>query len=592
MLRSVDLKSLLYACGIVAYFAGAASAATYDPLPGNGVVVRTANALGYAVLMGSDASLTNYSAYAVPVTAGNPGQTFQGTLTLNGLSTSGKLVEAGTHARSFYADPGHLPPFSFQFIQDGTHIFPLVRGLIVTSHPDWHYILEPGRVWSETGDKGYARAAIPFALQERGANCTHNGVMSFIFKSDGAISKVAFQIAAETCPYFKFDMWGLAAATYTPQAIADAASAIAAYEAEVAARMPTRPISALGVDFPAAKIIPANIGSEQTAGAMTVFGVATDGVNYVGGCESRHGTYPYCSVMDLPSYSLAKSLVGAIGLMRLEKKYAGTQNALTIQSRVAPCAGAQWNDVTLLNALDMTTGNYASSGYEVDEGSPGTLANFFSVATYRGKVAHACSYKRMSAPGTRWVYHSSDTFLLGAAIAAVYERREGSGKDYYRDMLVAEIWKPLGMSPTSWTSARTIDGAAYPLAGYGLTLLRDDLVKIGEFLNKDNASIGGTQMLDSTLYSQAMQRTAVQGRRAGGENSRYLHGFWAWNAASMESGAAVCPRAKWIPYMSGFGGIGVVLVPNNMVYYFVSDNHEYAFRKALIELKKIRNFCT
>ncbi len=542
--------------------------------------------------MGSNASLTNYSAYAVPVTAGNPGQTFQGTLTLNGLSTSGKLVEAGTNARSSYADPGHLPPFSFQFIQDGTHIFPLIRGLIVTSHPDWHYILEPGRVWSETGDKGYARAAIPFALQERGANCTHNGVMSFLFKSDGAISKVAFQIAAETCPYFKFDMWGLAAATYTPQAIADAASAITAYEAEVAARMPTRPISALGVDFPAAKIIPANIGSEQTAGAMTVFGVATDGVNYVGGCESRHGTYPYCSVMDLPSYSVAKSLVGAIGLMRLEKKYAGTQNALTIQSRVAPCSGAQWNDVTLLNALDMTTGNYASSGYEVDEGSPGTLANFFSVATYRGKVAHACSYKRMSAPGTRWVYHSSDTFLLGAAIAAVYERREGSGKDYYRDMLVAEIWKPLGMSPTSWTSARTIDGAAYPLAGYGLTLLRDDLVKIGEFLNKDNASIGGTQMLDITLYSQAMQRTAVQGRRAGGENSRYLHGFWAWNAASKESGAAVCPRAKWIPYMSGFGGIGVVLVPNNMVYYFVSDNHEYAFRKALIELKKIRNFCT
>ncbi|MFA9273767.1 MAG: hypothetical protein ACEQSE_02740 [Candidatus Aquirickettsiella gammari] len=54
-----------------------------------------------------------------------------------------------------YVDPGHLPAFSYQFVQHGTHIFPIQRGLISTSHPDWYYILEPGRVWKETGDNGY-----------------------------------------------------------------------------------------------------------------------------------------------------------------------------------------------------------------------------------------------------------------------------------------------------------------------------------------------------------------------------------------------------------------------------------------------------
>ena len=34
-----------------------------------------------------------------------------------------------------------------------------------------------------------------------------------------------------------------------------------------------------------------------------------------------------------------------------------------------------------------------------------------------------------------------------------------------------------------------------------------------------------------------------------------------------------------------------MLLPNGMVYYFVSDNQEYGFKNALIELNKIRSIC-
>jgi CubicO group peptidase (beta-lactamase class C family) len=239
----------------------------------------------------------------------------------------------------------------------------------------------------------------------------------------------------------------------------------------------------------------------------------------------------------------------------------------------------------------MATGNYASAGYEVDEGSASVESDFFSVNTYSQKATHACNYPRKAPPGTTWAYHTSDTFLLGSALNTIYKQKEGDTKDYYRDMLVPELWKPLKMSPTTWTSTRTIDDVAYPVTGYGLTFHHDDMVKIGEFLNKNNASISGVEMLDSTLYNEAMQRTSKHGLSAGAAKSKYLHGFWAWDAGSTDSGEAICPNAKWIPYMSGFGGIGLVLLPNNMVYYFVSDNHEYAFKKAMIELNKIRNIC-
>src|SRR3546814_9234164 len=78
----------------------------------------------------------------------------------------------------------------------------------------------------------------------------HNGVLTFLFKDDGSVSKVAYQIASETCMYFKADLWGMLAAGYTPSPVADAAALAADHQAEVGNRMPTRPMSALAQDYP------------------------------------------------------------------------------------------------------------------------------------------------------------------------------------------------------------------------------------------------------------------------------------------------------------------------------------------------------
>lgn len=580
----------LYLCLVSA---SVANAVEYDSLSGTGTVNRTDltyDLLTSSTLIGSTANLVDYGAFAVPSGAANPDHVFQGTLTLNPQSAEGGFTEVGTNLISSYRNPGHLPAFSYQFIQHGTHIIPVQRGLLATTHPDWDYILEPGRVWKESTDNGYSRVAIPFALQEKGANCTHNGVLSFLFKSDGNVSHVVYQIASETCAYFQFNMWGILAATYMPHAIPGSVAAISSYESEVTARMPTKPIAQLASDYPSAGIVTANFGSEQTATYMTAFGVAVDGIHYVGGCGTRYGTYPYCDVMDLPSYSIAKSVAGAIGLMRLTQKYAGTQHSI-IQAEVENCSGSQWLDVSLLNALDMATGNFTSSGYEADEGSTDAKIGFFLERTHSAKANFACSYQRKATPGAQWVYRTSDSFLLGTAMNSIYKRRDGGSKDFYSDMLVAELWKPLKMSPTTYTTSRTTDPSGQPLTGYGLTFHRDDLVKIGEFINKDDGRIGGVPMLDGTLLKEAMQRTANHGLEAGSIASKYQHGFWAWNAASAATGAAICSDAKWIPYMSGYGGIGLVMLPNNMVFYFVSDHFEYGFKKALVELNKIRSLC-
>ena len=106
-----------------------------------------------------------------------PSNHFQGTLELQLAPGQGRLLRL-VDRFDLLANDGlqiaELPPFHFDFIQDGSDLIPLQRGTQVSTHPYWEFILEPGKAWDEAGDRGYSRASIPFSLQQRNANCTHN----------------------------------------------------------------------------------------------------------------------------------------------------------------------------------------------------------------------------------------------------------------------------------------------------------------------------------------------------------------------------------------------------------------------------------
>ena len=67
----------------------------------------------------------------------------------------------------------------------------------------------------------------------------------------------------------------------------------------------------------------------------------------------------------------------------------------------------------------------------------------------------------------------------------------------------------------------------------------------------------------------------------------YRHGFWQYEA----SGLLGCPYPLWIPFLSGYGGITLLLMPNDTVYYLVSDNGEFGFADALAESHRLKSMC-
>lgn len=480
------------------------------------------------------------------------------------------------------------PPFDFQFVQVGSRLVPVERGARRSDHAWWEWIVGPGRTWHDPADGEWNRASLPFAWQERNANCTHNGVLTFLYRGDGQVSRVAYQVSQETCLYFKFDAWGTAAAEWTRGEPADAAAVKAAYRQEVASRMETRPISALASDFPG--IDPASFGSPQdvTPAHMTAFGVVAGGRHYVGGCDTRAGPYPYCDEMLLPSYSLAKTVVAGFALMRLELLYPGARNARVVDYVPQCRAAGGWEDVTFDHLLDMATGRFDSTRREEDENVSVTRP-FFLVEDHATKIQIACTrYPRREPPGRTWVYHTSDTYILGTALQAYWRERRGAGADFFQDLLVEPVFRKLGLGPETAVTRRTRDEAAQPFSGWGLTLRRDDVAKLSHFLSVARGRIAGEPLLDPAQVEAALHRSGTDpGLPAGSDDFSYNNGVWAWDAGPYLG----CKGRAWIPFMSGFGGISVAMAPNGVVYYYVSDNNEYRWARAIAESQKFGAVC-
>jgi len=561
-------------------------------LASGGVAARSN--LDFATLTGgSYPELVDFSAYAPEEGAGAPTNHFEGVLSLRFAGTLAHHTVHVEPAEASAQDVAHAltwpEDFNYEFVQQGDELVPVRRGVIPSTHGWWELILEPGRVWNEPGDRGYTRASIPFALQEKNANCTHNGVLMFLFRADGKVSKAAMQVASETCQYLQLDMWGLLEARYRPGKVTGGDAALAAHASEVRARMPVRTLAQLHTDHPEIGIGSLAIGA---AAGRTVYGLVVGGVNYLSACATRSGEYPYCDEIDLPSYSLAKSAFAAAALMRLEKMRPGAASE-RISAQVPECDTPAWKDVTFAHALDMATGNFDSTGFEADENAAKTSGLFLPL-DHASKIRFACgAYPHKAAPGTQWAYRTSDTYVLGTAMAGFLRSLPGRrGDDLYSDLVVAQLYAPLGLSATTRVTRRTYDKVAQPFTGWGLTFQPGDLARLGQFFGSGHGAIDGQQVLDPRMLDQALQRDPDSPGLAvtGFPNLRYHYGFWARNLR-VELG---CAHDTWVPFMSGFGGISVVLFPNGVVYYNVADDGQLAsfdWAPVTPAVRKLKDFC-
>lgn len=463
-----------------------------------------------------------------------------------------------------------LPEFSADIVISSKGIvIPAKRGLRDTDNRYWSLILEVGR-WYKTDDK--FSLALPFALVEKDGNCTHQGMLAI------ENNTLAYQISTETCQYFKFNAQGYATTALMNPRSEGADSLVDNLSLELSNHLPEKPLSALPADNP-------GLTAEAFAQAdfieptnMSLYGLVKDGVHYVSDCETRAVAYSDCGKMPLPSYSLAKSMIGALGLMRLEKLYPGTQHR-RVKDLIPDCN--DWGEVTLSHLLNTSTGRYGSALNHRDEEQH--IGKLLAKPSAASKTKFACNlYKAKSEPGEKWVYHTSDTWLLGVAMQSLWQQKKGPTADFYTD-LINPIWHDLGLSPVIQSPHRQ-DGQ--PLTGLGLSFLRSDIALFAQAMASGHSALYET--LDKDMLDAAMQRNpSDRGSVAGSPELRYKNGFWGWDAG----GYLNCEQPKWIPSMSGYGGIAVVFLEDGDSYYYFSDGGVHRFADVIKHLHNYKKLC-
>ena len=477
-------------------------------------------------------------------------------------------------SRKIYQDNHkNIPKFEIEISSLDGKVYPKNTKIIETNHLFWNIQFGVGSSKLEISSSN-TLITLPFSLIHKSANCIHNGIGVFSISNDNQISNIIFEIASETCAYYKFDYVGLYSANFQftnalPNLSNNSDKNIISIE-NLYKRYNLTNKSFLNSDY----IDPSNV---------TMFGLIDSNNHYVSSCMTRLGNYPFCDQILLPSYSLAKSIAGTFSLSLLESQYGSISN-LYVSDLVPECYGRKWKNVTLNNLSDMSTGQYFNSIHDFDESSVASSEVIFMFEEHKDKIKKACSaFPKKTKPGTSFVYHTSDTYILGLALNN-YLQSNSNRKDYFNDVLIPFL-ESNNLSQTSQSVLATNDNIKQSYTGWGMFFLRSDLDRLSTIIHdiKNNSSTQLTYLYDALNPNDNNSLLAIPS-----VNIYYNNGFWS---RKFDKNIFNCSEDVWIPFMSGFGGITFAFFPNGMSYYYFSDGYEFAWESAIFSSHSIKPFC-
>jgi len=326
-----------------------------------------------------------------------------------------------------------------------------------------------------------------------------------------------------------------------------------------------------------------------------VTGMIIDGVIYHQPCYTRYGNYPYCEEMRQGAYSTTKSMGAAIALLRLAQKYGDYVFDLYIKDYVAVTAEHDgWSNVTFADALNMATGigdnspNQSSNDIFADENTA-KMERWQKADTNAEKLEIVFSYGNYSwGPGEVFRYNSTHTYILAAAMDAFYKSIEGSDSNLW-DMVTHEVLEPIGIKHAPMIHTVEDDGSmGIPVLYVGLFPTMDDVAKIST-LYQNHGVHNGEQLLHSIKTQEALYRADKQGLPSfwannGYGDSQYLYSFWS--EPLLKDGCFF-----QVPYMSGFGGNIVALLPHGVTAFRFADASEYSATDMVRAAASIGTIC-
>ncbi|MDO8434089.1 MAG: serine hydrolase [Candidatus Binatus sp.] len=217
------------------------------------------------------------------------------------------------------------------------------------------------------------------------------------------------------------------------------------------------------------------------------------------------------------SWSVGKSFTSTlVGLALADGKIKGLDDPIT--NYVPELKGSGYDNVPIKDILEMSSGVKFTEEYSNGESDVSIMWRKTMIEQSESFADYAKSVDRAEIPGTKWVYRSVDTGVLGMLVKSV------TGK-LLANMLSERIWQPLGMeSDAMWLTDKAGLEAAYCCINATLR----DYARFG-LLFLHHGKAGDQQLLPASWVEAATSPHGPQvqwGRLIPGDSAGYGYQWW------------------------------------------------------------------
>ncbi len=498
--------------------------------------------------------------------------------------------------------PQLFPGVKLEFISNDGYLIPFERDIIIPSDSNsyWQIQVSPGRVWSELDDGNLSRASFPFLLTSIIENESYNGVATFLY-NENSVSSIRYQIVSHLSPFVikrGFVATGQTEISYEPIAYKNS-NVAKDFENELMSKLSWRDWMELEQMY--GKDLFANFDSGIDQTLTLTSGLIIDGEIYVRSMDTPFGPYPYPHEMRHGVWSVTKSAAGMLTLMRMAHKYGYEVLDYHINDYLDINAKHDgWENVTFRQVVSMATGigtgthnvtpNNIGAG---DASRPQNNAGFdeymdwYFAPTLEEKLDEVFKVPSYPwGPGEHARYRDRDIFVGSAALEALLREKEGEDADLWQ-MMVDEVYRPIGIHHISMTHTREKDERGTPMLAWGIYVSIDDIAKIS-MLVQNGGMHNGIQLLSREGISEALYETKIRGLPTGESN---IHGvksyhltLWHEDYVTEDGGTHNAPR------MSGYGGNIVQLMPNGIIGFRIGNGGDVKLEQMTIIADQIRSF--
>lgn len=242
------------------------------------------------------------------------------------------------------------------------------------------------------------------------------------------------------------------------------------------------------------------------------------------------------------SFSVAKSVTSTLVGAAIKDGYIKSIDD-KVSDYIPDLKQSVYDSVTIEQLLTMTSGVKWNEDY-ADPKSDVALFNAHKAAPGLDvTVSYMRNLKREAPPGTKWVYKTGETNLIGVLVSSATKQR-------LADYLSAKIWRPFGMEQdASWLLGST----GHEISGCCLQASTRDFARFGLFMLGGGVA-GGTSVLPEGWIAEAT-RTHVPTLRP-----PYGYGYQWW---TLDDGSYLA---------QGIFGQGIFIDPNRKLVIASNGN--------------------